>query len=295
MDDVDREAFISAFEDALGPLLKLGLHYGVSAADLSAALMRAALATMSRQVELTERRPASEARLARYLGVPLATLRAIAEEAEARRLADRRLSAETLSSILGVWHSDPAYASVYELARDLEIGDRSRPGTFAGLVEKVSPGANPLAALEALVSAGCAERLDGGYVRAMARTYFLPSRDHQSRLRRMGATLRQYNEVFYRNLTSENRVAEGLLERTLVSDSRISDAGRERFHAAAAVAVQKLMEDLDATLGAIGREANSPDGRLCGLGVYFFDDADRPVPAGISGFPIDIEAEEQGP
>jgi hypothetical protein len=289
--DIDREAFVAAFEDALGPLLKLGLHYGVSAAELSAALLRAGLATMTRHISLTEQRPPSDRRLAKYLGVSEKAFRAIAEDAEARRLAERRLSAEILSAILGVWHSDPMYASVYELPRDLELGNSGRANTFAGLVEKVAPGTDANLALNALLSAGCVEYLDGAYVRASARAYFLPSKDHESRLRRMGATLRQYNEVFYRNLTSENRLAEGLLERTLVSDSRISDAGVVQFHLAAAAAVQKLMSDLDATLGAIGRDSEAGEGKVCGLGVYLFDDADRPVPAGLSGYPIDIDKE----
>lgn len=286
--DADREAYISAFEDAVGPLLKLGLHYGVSAGELSAALMRAGLTTMTRHVLDAERRPASDARLAKYLGLSEKAFKAVAADAEARRRAERRLSPETLSAILGVWHSDPMYASVYDLARDLEIGTSERANTFAGLVERVAPGTDAKLALNELNAAGCVELLDGGYVRASARTYFLPSRDHQSRLRRMGATLRQYHEVFYRNLTSENRVAEGLLERTLVSDNRISKIGVKKFHAAALVAVQKLMEDLDATLSVIGRDYGSGDGTLCGLGVYLFDDVDRPVPAGLSGFPNDL-------
>lgn len=294
MRDAEREAFISAFEDALGPLLKLGLHYGVTAAELSAALMRAGLSTIARHIGETERRPASDSRLAKYLGISEKAFRAIAADAEARRLADRRLSAETLSAVLGVWHSDPTYASVYELARDLELGDPTRANTFAGLVERVAPGTDAKLALNALMSAGCVECLDGGYVRATARAYFLPSRDHQSRLRRMGATLRQYNEVFYRNLTSEDRVAEGLLERTLVSDNRISELGVTKFHGAAAATIQKLMADLDATLSAIGRDCSSVDGTICGLGVYLFDDADRPVPAGLSGFPLDLDKELAG-
>lgn len=291
MNDDNREAFIDALEDALGPLIKLGLHYGVSAAELSAALLRSALNTIGRHIETAEKRSPSANRLAKYLGLSEKAFRTVADDAEARRRADRRLSADALSAILGVWHTDPMYASVYELAKDLEIGDAGRPETFAGLVAKVAPGTDAMLALKALSIAGCIERLDGRYVRATARTYFLPSADHASRLRRMGATLRQYNEVFYRNLTSEDRVTQGLMERTLVADNRISDAGVAQFHSAAAAAVQKLLSDLDATLSAIGRDFASDEGNICGLGIYFFDDADRPVPSGLSGFPIDIEKE----
>jgi hypothetical protein len=291
MDDANRDALIDAFEDALGPFIKLALHYGLSAAELSTALLRSALTTISRHIEMAEKRTPSDLRLARYLGLSKRAFRAVAEDAEARRRADRRLSADTLSAILGVWHSDPMYASIYELAKDLEIGDAERPGTFAGLVAKVAPGTDATLALKALSSAGCVECLEGGYVRASARAYFLPSTDHQSRLRRMGATLRQYHEVFFRNLTSEDRVTEGLMERTLVADNRISEAGVAQFHAAATAAVQKLLTDLDATLTMIGRNCAQSTGHVCGVGIYFFDDADRPVPSGVSGFPIDIDRE----
>ena len=89
----------------------------------------------------------------------------------------------------------------------------------------------------------------------------------------MGTTLRQYHEVFFKNLTSENRGRDGLLERTLVSDQPISAAGVQSFHQASIAAAQKLMLDLDATLTSIARESSAHDGTVCGVGIYFFNDA----------------------
>jgi hypothetical protein len=62
------------------------------------------------------------------------------------------------------------------------------------------------------------------------------------------------------------------LERAVVCDEPISEAGRDRFLTLAGERGQELLTELDTFLARLAATERSASGRRYGLGVYFFDD-----------------------
>ncbi len=94
----------------------------------------------------------------------------------------------------------------------------------------------------------------------------------------MGRVLANVASSFVHNLLRPAQ-EPAYLERAVVSDEPISEAGRDKFLAVAGERGQELLTELDTFLTRLAASERSETGKKYGVGVYFFEDrsTDRPT------------------
>lgn len=270
MSESDQQAFLSAFEQVLKPLLRIGHYYGIPGHRIRDAFSQATVEFFAEYVNDAEERPVSAARVALYSGLNSGeVVGRLTERVSASRSSARR--AQVLSSLLNAWHIEPGYAAVYDLA--LEVPFEAEPGrpSFLALCRKIAPESRPEDLLQDLLASRCIERLDSGLLRPLTRTYVVPAGD-ATRLDRMGKVMVNLGESFARFITRDTKHYAQFTERTLVSDFGLSEGGIRIFDAEVRERGTKLLTDLDSWLSVQGQRVTSETGPRYGCGVYVFED-----------------------
>ncbi len=289
MSESDQEAFLSAFEVVLKPLLRIGHHYGIPGHRLRDAFSQATVEFFAEEVQEKEERPVSATRVAMYAGLNTGeVIGRLTERVSASRSFARR--AQLLSSVLNAWHVEPGYAAVYDLAREIPIDAEPGKPSFLSLCAKVDPDANPEDLLEELLASRCVERLDGGFIRPLTRTYVVPPGD-ATRLDRMGKVMVNLGESFARFITREEGRFSQFTERTLVADFGLSQNGIKIFDAEVRERGTKLLTDLDSWLALQGDRVSSEAGPRYGCGIYVFEDV---ASVGRKSIELDEDASANG-
>ena len=124
--------------------------------------------------------------------------------------------------------------------------------------------------VDELIASGSVEVIDSITVRCLSRAY-LPQETDVKRIEWMGRVLSNVASSFIHNLRREQGEPV-YLERAVVCDEPISEAGRDKFLALAGERGQALLTELDSFLAHLIATDGSASGRRYGLGVYFFDD-----------------------
>ena len=203
--------------------------------------------------------------------------------AAAQSLARR---AQVLSELLNLWHTEPGYAGVYDIAREIPYEAEEGKPAFTALAGKVSPESDPRELLADLDASKCIEHLDGGFIRPLTRAYVLPPGD-VARIDRMGKVLINFTEAFARGIVRDPSRFSALAERTLVSDFSVSDLGVRRFNDEVRDRGTKLLTDLDSWLTAHAGTISADSGSRFGCGLYVFEDV-----SSIGRTPIELEDSE---
>jgi len=141
---------------------------------------------------------------------------------------------------------------------------------FRELVAAACPGANEDALLDELIASESVEVIDSLTVRCLSRAY-LPHETDVKRIEWMGRVLSNLAASFVHNLLRTGQ-EPAYLERAVVSDEPISEAGRDKFLAIAGERGQELLSELDTFLTRLAETEASKSGRKYGVGVYFFED-----------------------
>jgi hypothetical protein len=118
--------------------------------------------------------------------------------------------------------------------------------------------------------------VDGVTVRCVSRAYLTGSAD-VDHIDRIGRFMEAVTQTFVHNL--ERPPDEPVFfERSVVSDTLLSDSARDEFLAVCTKRSQELLADLDTLVAQLDASKSSPSGKRYGLGVYFFEDptGDRP-------------------
>lgn len=200
--------------------------------------------------------------------------------AAAQSLARR---AQVLSELLNVWHTEPGYAGVYDIAREIPYEAEEGKPSFAALAKKISPDSDPEELLADLDASKCVEHLEGAFIRPLTRAYVLPPGD-VARIDRMGKVLLNFTEAFARGIVRDPGKFSAFAERTLVSDFPVSDKGLRRFNDEVRERGTKLLTDLDSWLTAQGGAVASDQGNRYGCGLYVFEDV-----ASVGRSPIELD------
>ncbi len=191
------------------------------------------------------------------------------------------VSLDQVTNLLTVWHTHTGFSGAYGLAMELDVV--ATPGSprrsFRELVDAACPGADGEALLDELVASESVEVIDSMTVRCLSRTY-LPQEADVKRIEWMGRVLANVAASFVHNLLRPVQ-EPAYLERAVVSDEPISEAGRDKFLAIAGERGQELLTELDTFLTRLAASERSEAGKKYGVGVYFFEDrsADRPMEA----------------
>lgn len=301
----EKEAVVSAFATLMRPLMRLAFEYGVSASELAGAVRRTYIQAL--EARLTEqKRPASDARLAVVAGLTKSDVTALREAARtgAPHSGRRAARLDQIGNLLTVWHTRSGFSGAYGLALelDLEPTSGSPRRSFSELVAEACPGADEEWLLDELIASGSVEVIDSTTVRCLSRAY-LPQETDVKRIEWMGRMLANLAASATHNLRGDPQDPV-YLDRVVVCDEPISDAGRDKFLKLASERGQELLTELDSFLARLTSTEGSATGRRYGLGIYFFDDqqrdgtelhttkshADKPSPAASPAQEIDVLA-----
>jgi hypothetical protein len=280
--DSERETFLVAFQEVLKPFFRIAEHFGVPGHELRDSFAQSAVEFFAEQINSKEQRAASPARVAMYAGLNQAeVIDRIRRRGSAALTLARR--SQLLSELLNAWHTEPGYAGVYDIARELPFEAEDSKPSFSSLCEKVSPGADPRDLLDDLEASRCIEHLDGGFIRPLTRAYVLPA-GNVARLDRMGKVLVNFTESYAKGIVGDAGRFTAFSERTLVSDFALSDRGAKLFNDEVRDRGTKLLTDLDSWLTTQASAVSDQTGRRFGCGLYVFEDA-----ASVGRSPISLE------
>jgi hypothetical protein len=285
--DSERETFLVAFQEVMKPFFRIAQHFGVPGHQLRDSFSQSAVEFFAEEINAKEQRPASAARVAMYAGlnqsevVERITRRGSAAHSLARR-------SQLLSELLNAWHTEPGYAGVYDIAREIPFGAEDNKPSFVALCTKVAPSFDPEELLGDLEASKCVEHLDGGFLRPLTRAYVLPG-GNAARLDRMGKVLLNFTDSYAKGIVGDSTGFAAFSERTLVSDFTLSDRGAKLFNDEVRERGTKLLTDLDSWLTAHAGIVSAGDGRRYGCGLYVFEDS-----ASVGRSPITVENLPEG-
>jgi len=269
----EKEAVLSAFAALVKPLMRVAFEYGISASEIAAVVRRTYIQGLEARL-LEQKRPTTDARLALVSGLTKSDVNALreAERIGAPHSLRASVSLDQVTNLLSVWHTHSGFSGAYGLAMELDLVPT--PGSprrnFRELVAAACPGANEDALLDELIASESVEVIDSLTVRCLSRAY-LPHETDVKRIEWMGRVLSNLAASFVHNLLRTGQ-EPAYLERAVVSDEPISEAGRDKFLAIAGERGQELLSELDTFLTRLAETEASKSGRKYGVGVYFFED-----------------------
>ena len=270
----EKEAVLSVFAALVKPLMRVAFEYGISASEIAGAVRRTYIQALENRL-LEQKRPTTDARLAVVAGLAKSDVAALREATRAGAPHSLRgtVSLDQVTNLLTVWHTNSGFSGAYGLALELDLVPT--PGSprrsFSELVAAACPGTDREALLDELVASGSVEVIDSITVRCLSRAY-LPQETDVKRIEWMGRILANVAASFVHNLLRDAAKEPAYLERAVVCDEPISEAGRDKFLALAGERGQELLIELDTFLTRLTTTEGSASGRRYGVGVYFFDD-----------------------
>lgn len=283
--NIDKDAFLAAFEQVLKPLLAIGHGFGVAGHEFRDSFSQAAAEFYAQLMMSAEERPVSSVRVGVYAGLNSSEARSrLTDRVSSGRSYARR--SEALSAILNGWHSESGYSGVYDMALEIPFADADGSPSFKALCDRYAIGYDAKALLQELMDARCVDRLASGHLRAISRAYVLPP-GNPARLERMGRALSNFGYSFQRILAAESDATFKYTERTVVSDYTLSEDGARAFDSEARDRGTKFLVDMDSWLTAQGRRLRDASGKQFGCGVYVFEDRSR-----VGELPLHLEDED---
>jgi Family of unknown function (DUF6502) len=270
----EKEAVLNVFAALMRPLMRIAFEYGISASEIAGVVRRTYIQALEARLA-EQKRPASDARLAVVAGLTKSDVTALREAARTGAPHSLRTAVrvDQITNLLTVWHTHSGFSGAYGLALELDLVPTSASSprrNFRELVAVACPGADEEALLDELIASGSVEVIDSITVRCLSRAY-LPQESDVKRIEWMGRVLSNVASSFIHNLRRDQREPV-YLERAVVCDEPISEAGRDKFLALAGERGQALLTELDSFLAHLTATDGSASGRRYGLGVYFFDD-----------------------
>jgi hypothetical protein len=265
----EKEAVLSVFAAMLRPMIRVAFEYGISAGEISRTLK--SVYVLALEKVLTEQgRPVTDARLAIMSGLSRSDVSSLRDESAPLNMG-AGITPERISSVLTTWNNEPRFSGAYGLALDLVLGPSEGRPSFQSLVDVACPGGavDPEALLDSLVAAKSVEVVDG-VVRCLSRAYITSSPD-TNRIEQIGHSVELIISTFVHNLLRSDTEAT-YFEQAVVSDARLSEAGRDEFLSLARPRGQALLFELDNLLTQLDASKKSASGKVYGMGFYFFED-----------------------
>lgn len=269
----EKEAILNVFAALMRPLMRIAFEYGVTAGDISTAVRRTYIQALEAKLR-EQKRATTDERIAFVSGLAKSDVTALrdAERVGARNNHKGAVRHDQIANLLTVWNTDNNFSGAYGLAMDLDLVPT--PGSprrsFRELVAAACPGANEDVLLDELVASESAEVIDSISVRCVSRAY-LPQEADIKRITWAGRVLANLADSFAHNLLRKPD-EPAYLERAVVSDEPLTEAGRDKFLAVAGERGQELLTELDAFATRLARTERSETGKRYGFGVYFFED-----------------------
>jgi hypothetical protein len=253
--------------------MRVAFEYGISASEIAGVVRRTYIQALEARL-IDQKRSTTDARLAVVAGLTKSDVTALREATRSGAPHSLRgtVSLDQVTNLLTVWHTNSGFSGAYGLALELDLVPT--PGSprrsFKELVNAACPGFEQEALLDELLASGSVEVIDSITVRCLSRAY-LPQETDVKRIEWMGRVLSNVASSFVHNLL-RGAQEPAYLERAVVADEPISEAGRDKFLAVAGERGQELLTELDTYLTRLAASERSESGKKYGVGVYFFED-----------------------
>ena len=269
----EKEAVLNVFASLMQPLMRAAFEYGISASEISAVVRRTYIQALETRFA-EQKRPTTDARLAVVSGLAKSDVAALRDATRVGAPHSLRpgVSLDHVANLLTVWHTHSGFSGAYGLALELDLAPA--PGSprrsFSELVAVACPGVDQDVLLDELLAAGSVEVIDSTTVRCLSRALMQKGADIK-RIERMGRFLAVIAGNFVHNLLRVG-TEPAYLERAVISDEPLSEAGRSQFLAVASERGQELLFELDTFLTRLATTERNASGKRYGVGVYFFED-----------------------
>ena len=267
----EKEAILEIFAAMIKPLMRAAFEYGITANEIAGAVRRTYIASLEARLK-DQRRPTTDGRMAVVSGLTRSDVSSLREALRSGSPHSREsVSPERIGNVLTTWSTKMPFCGAYGLTNDLDMVPvpNSPRRSFKELVEMACPGADAEAMLDALIAAKSVEVVDST-VRCVSRAYLSPESSDVTRIRQIGQFTEAVVATFVYNLL-RSPTEPKFVERAVVSDALLSDAGRDEFLDLCGLRSQELLAELDSKLTHFDQSADSSSGKRYGLGIYFFE------------------------
>jgi hypothetical protein len=267
MKEIILKKLVQSIVRILRPLIHILLKNGVSYGTFSDIAKWVYVETASSDFGIKSRKP-SISRISVLTGL---------SRKEVKRVKDLPMPADTefaeqynrAARVIAAWRREADFSDPEGNPMVLPISGEG--STFAELVRKFSGDLPHRAILDELVDAGIVEVTADNCVRLRNRSY-IPGRDQGMKFHILGTDVSNLISTISHNLSADE--PQRFYQRKVSYDNLPREI-LPVFHSMAALASQKLLEDLDKYLAANDRDANPEiegSGRYnAGLGIFYFE------------------------
>ena len=263
-DDGKTSPLAACIEALFAPIIRFGTLQSLDSTQLREIFDKTLLEILARHIRAVEGRAPTSARLALYSGLAKGKIESM--HAEQFGLDSMLLTfSRQLSELLAAWHSRTEYASVYGMARPIDIFG-IQPPSFEHLCRTYVPGHDVDEVLAALLEAHALERT--GTKQVMATKNSLSTKwDENAHLERLALLGPAYLETLIHNYFARIGEGETLFEGTALTEGPISMDAFQAFIADSKIDSRVFLKEQDQLLN---RQAPTPHGIEGGIGVYMF-------------------------
>lgn len=237
-----------AFRRILRPLVKILIRAGIRF-DEFAETVKGVYVESAVRDGLGPLGRATRARIAFVTGVSRREVDRYIDDASLLE-APRPTVARTLTEVLHLWHTDPAYQGPYGVPLELDFAKRGAR-SFCDLVKRVNPDVEPASILEELLRAGVVTGSVEHSVKVLARAYVVPEAMSAPMLEHFGATIANLASTLEFNITESG---DKRIERSVFADRGLPEEMIPLFDAYVRKRVDKMIEDIDDWLGDVAKQ-----------------------------------------
>jgi hypothetical protein len=270
MNQTPKNSLLDAFKKILRPFIGVLLRNGVSIAEFVELIKTAFVEVAANDFQVPGKKM-SQSRVAIVTGLTRKEVARVIKE-EHRRLYGYEGSPQGRAArVLLGWHMDDDFVGPYGTPNDLPFD--SKDGlSFSDLVKRHSGDMPARAMLDELMRIGAVEETKDGLYRVLMRSYIPPTLAPGG-LDLMQKALADFHQTVIMNL-EKREVGTGRFQRTVWSDSKLTEGELVDFEHFVRGTGQKYLEEMDDWLGKrIARRTSDfvpSNAKVAGVGIYHF-------------------------
>jgi hypothetical protein len=268
------ERLIWAATRTLRPMVKRLLQMGIPFGALELRLRELFVEVAESELALPDRRQ-TDSSISLVTGINRKEVKHIRSSKDQLK-APRSFGINQATSLVSRWMTDPETTDQHGRPRPLPYRARRGP-SFMKLARKLTGDLAPGVLLNELVRSGAAELLEGDIVVLRGDAYVPKARPSEFLI--LGEDPAELIETILRNIFAGGK--ERMLQRKVYYDNLGADA-MDRVRAEMRREGERFLRRINRLLSKYDRDRNpqAPGGerRYATLGVYFFDDSEKPAP-----------------
>jgi hypothetical protein len=265
---------LAAFRHLLKPLVRLAIKNEVTLREFEDVLKTAYVSSAGRQIGMSGGNPTAEA-IAVLLNVDVKEVGEVLASPLGKNSEFEEPQTTPVSKVLAAWHNDSRYSGPYGVLVDLPFaapGDSPDRGglTFSDLSRECCPEVSPRILLDECIRTGCVVSVGSGFYRAAKRSH-IPDPLSAMSIAHFAHVVHNVCETCERNLRTESIGGNGLFERAIFTDNRITRADLQAFDKYVRERGQQFADDIDIWLSSRPpSESSDAETVHTGIGIYHY-------------------------